>query len=552
MLSDKTRKTPQILYAGNNLSPNYMNELIEAIGDKDFSVNVISKSGTTTEPAIAFRIFREILENKYGIEEARSRIYVTTDKQKGALKTLADGEGYEEFVIPDNIGGRYSVLTAVGLLPIAVAGIDIDKLMEGARIAQERYADSNLKYNECYQYAVVRNILYKLYKNTEILVNYEPKMHYFTEWWKQLYGESEGKEQKGIFPAGVDFTTDLHSMGQYIQEGRRNLFETVISINKSNSDITINPDDDNLDGLNYLAGKKLDFVNSRKIMLPIILIVIVGGLTYSLIKGFNFAVDFTGGTSITVNTTDKVSLEGYTIDKINSTKDSTTITIKEKLNKDEVKELSEKLEEEYNTSADIYVVSDLVKKQLIKNAIIAVLVAFLGITVYVSIRFRFNYAISGIAALLHDVLITTIFFGVFKLEIDSIFIAALLTIIGYSINDTIVTFDMIRRNYKNRKNIDKEKLKEIVNDSVRLTFFRSIMTTVTTIIPIICLIIFGASEILNFNLALLVGFIAGVFSSIYVSNQLWLILESRRITKPKKEKKKLDEVEELKVKGVNC
>ena len=263
MLSDKTRKTPQILYAGNNLSPNYINELIEAIGDKDFSVNVISKSGTTTEPAIAFRIFREILENKYGIEEARSRIYVTTDKQKGALKTLADGEGYEEFVIPDNIGGRYSVLTAVGLLPIAVAGIYIDKLMEGARIAQERYADSNLKYNECYQYAVVRNILYKLYKNTEILVNYEPKMHYFTEWWKQLYGESEGKEQKGIFPAGVDFTTDLHSMGQYIQEGRRNLFETVISINKSNSDITINPDDDNLDGLNYLAGKKLDFVNKK-------------------------------------------------------------------------------------------------------------------------------------------------------------------------------------------------------------------------------------------------------------------------------------------------
>ena len=263
ILPDKIRKTPQILYAGNNLSPNYINELVELIGDKDFSVNVISKSGTTTEPAIAFRIFREILENKYGIEEARSRIYVTTDKQKGALKTLADGEGYEEFVIPDNIGGRYSVLTAVGLLPIAVAGIDIDKLMEGARIAQERYADSSLKYNECYQYAVVRNILYKLYKNTEILVNYEPKMHYFTEWWKQLYGESEGKEQKGIFPAGVDFTTDLHSMGQYIQEGRRNLFETVIAINKPNSNITINPDDDNLDGLNYLAGKKLDFVNKK-------------------------------------------------------------------------------------------------------------------------------------------------------------------------------------------------------------------------------------------------------------------------------------------------
>ena len=263
MLSTKQRKYPQILYAGNNLSSNYLNELIEYIGDKDFSINVISKSGTTTEPAIAFRVFREILENKYGIDEARSRIYATTDKSKGALKTLAENEGYEQFVVPDNVGGRYSVLTAVGLLPIAVAGIDIDKLMEGARVAQERYNDSNLKYNECYQYAVVRNILYKLYKNTEILVNYEPKMHYFTEWWKQLFGESEGKEEKGILPIGVDNTTDLHSMGQYIQEGRRNLFETVISINVPDSDIVINPDDDNLDGLNYLAGKKLDYVNKK-------------------------------------------------------------------------------------------------------------------------------------------------------------------------------------------------------------------------------------------------------------------------------------------------
>ena len=263
MLTDKQRKYPQILYVGNNLSPNYINELIEYIGDKDFSVNVISKSGTTTEPAIAFRIFREMLENKYGIEEARSRIYVTTDKERGALKTLADNEGYEKFVIPDNVGGRYSVLTPVGLLPIATAGIDIDKLMAGAQTAQERYNDSNLKYNECYKYAVVRNILYKLYKNTEILVNYEPKMHYFTEWWKQLYGESEGKEQKGIFPAGVDFTTDLHSMGQYIQEGRRNLFETVISIENSATDIIINKDEDNLDGLNYLAGKGLDYVNKK-------------------------------------------------------------------------------------------------------------------------------------------------------------------------------------------------------------------------------------------------------------------------------------------------
>ena len=263
MLPDKQRKFPQILYVGNNLSPNYLNDLIEYIGNKDFSVNVISKSGTTTEPAIAFRIFREILENKYGIEEARSRIYATTDKEKGALKTLAENEGYETFVVPDNVGGRYSVLTAVGLLPIATAGIDIDKLMEGARLAQERYDDPDLKYNECYQYAVARNILYKDKKNIEILVNYEPKMHYFTEWWKQLFGESEGKQKKGIFPAGVDFTTDLHSMGQYIQEGRRNLFETVISIENSASDMVIHPDDDNLDGLNYLAGKGLDFVNKK-------------------------------------------------------------------------------------------------------------------------------------------------------------------------------------------------------------------------------------------------------------------------------------------------
>ena len=263
MLPENQRKYPQVLYVGNNLSPNYINELIEYIGDKDFSVNVISKSGTTTEPAIAFRIFREILENKYGIDEARSRIYATTDKAKGALKTLAQNEGYEQFVVPDNVGGRYSVLTAVGLLPIAVAGIDIDKLMAGARTAQDRYNDPDVKYNECYKYAVARNILYKLYRNTEILVNYEPKMHYFTEWWKQLFGESEGKDQKGIFPAGVDFTTDLHSMGQYIQEGRRNLFETVISIKTPDSDITINPDDDNLDGLNYLAGKGLDYVNKK-------------------------------------------------------------------------------------------------------------------------------------------------------------------------------------------------------------------------------------------------------------------------------------------------
>lgn len=263
LLPNEERKFPQIFFVGNNLSSNYMNEMIEYIADKDFSVNVISKSGTTTEPAIAFRIFREILENKYGIDEARSRIYVTTDKEKGALKTLAQDEGYEQFVIPDNVGGRYSVLTAVGLLPIATAGINIDKLMQGAQNAQKNYDTYVLKNNDCYKYAVTRNILYKLYKNTEILVNYEPKMHYFTEWWKQLFGESEGKDQKGVLPVGVDFTTDLHSMGQYIQDGRRNLFETVIRVEEPDEDIIIKPDDDNLDGLNYLAGKGMDFVNKK-------------------------------------------------------------------------------------------------------------------------------------------------------------------------------------------------------------------------------------------------------------------------------------------------
>ena len=263
ILDDEHRKHPRILFVGNNLSSNYINELIEAIGDKDFSINVISKSGTTTEPAIAFRIFREMLESKYGVEEARSRIYVTTDKKRGALKVLADKEGYEQYVIPDNVGGRYSVLTAVGLLPIATAGIDIQKLMDGARLAEERYNDPELKYNECYKYAVVRNILNKKGKDIEILANYEPKLHYFTEWWKQLYGESEGKEGKGIYPSGVDLTTDLHSMGQYIQEGNRILFETVIRIEKPQNNISINFDDDNLDGLNYLANKDLDYINKK-------------------------------------------------------------------------------------------------------------------------------------------------------------------------------------------------------------------------------------------------------------------------------------------------
>lgn len=257
------RKTPQIIYVGNTLSPNYIHDVIELIEDKDFSINVISKSGTTTEPAVAFRIFRELLEAKYDLKEARGRIFVTTDKEKGALKKLAIKENYQTFVIPDNIGGRYSVLTAVGLLPIAVAGIKIDKLMEGARQAREKYSDSSLKYNECYKYAVARNILYGNDKNIEILVNYEPKMHYMTEWWKQLYGESEGKDEKGIFPTGAEFTTDLHSLGQYIQEGRRNLFETVIKINTPENDMKVGLDEDDLDGLNYLTGKSIDYINKK-------------------------------------------------------------------------------------------------------------------------------------------------------------------------------------------------------------------------------------------------------------------------------------------------
>ena len=257
------RKFPQIVYAGNNLSPVYMNDLLDFVADKDISVNVISKSGTTTEPAIAFRIFREVLETKYGVAEARKRIYVTTDKARGALKTLANEEKYETFVIPDNVGGRFSVLTAVGLLPIATAGIDIDKLMKGAKNAQDKYTEPNLKYNDCYKYAVARNLLYRSGKTIEILANYEPKLHYFTEWWKQLYGESEGKDLKGIFPAGVDLTTDLHSMGQYIQQGERMLIETVLKINENSSEITIQPDDQNLDGLNYLAGKDLGYVNQK-------------------------------------------------------------------------------------------------------------------------------------------------------------------------------------------------------------------------------------------------------------------------------------------------
>jgi len=257
------RNTPEIYFAGNSISSTYLADLIEVIGDRDFSVNVISKSGTTTEPAIAFRIFKEMLENKYGKEEAKNRIFATTDKSKGALKNLADEEGYETFVVPDDVGGRFSVLTAVGLLPIAVAGIDITKIMEGAAKAREDFANPDLNSNICYQYAAIRNILYRKGYTTEIMVNYEPYVHFFAEWWKQLFGESEGKDNKGIFPASVDFSTDLHSLGQYVQDGVRNLFETVINIETPKKNITIKETTDNVDGLNFLAGKTMDYVNKK-------------------------------------------------------------------------------------------------------------------------------------------------------------------------------------------------------------------------------------------------------------------------------------------------
>lgn len=261
LLPGDKRGTPEIYFVGNSISSTYISELFELLEGKEISVNVISKSGTTTEPAIAFRVFREYLENKYGKAGAAKRIYATTDRARGALKKLADEEGYESFVIPDDVGGRYSVLTAVGLLPIAVAGIDIDEMMKGAADAADLYNNDDVAANGCYQYAAVRNALYRKGKTIEIMVNYEPSMHYFTEWWKQLYGESEGKDHKGIFPAGVDFTTDLHSMGQYIQDGLRSIFETVLSIEKPRKNITIKEDRDNLDGLNFLAGKDIDYVN---------------------------------------------------------------------------------------------------------------------------------------------------------------------------------------------------------------------------------------------------------------------------------------------------
>lgn len=261
MVSKEIRKTPEIYFVGNSISSTYLAQLIDVIGDRDYSVNIISKSGTTTEPAIAFRIFKDMLEKKYGKEEAAKRIYATTDKARGALKNLATEEGYESFVVPDDVGGRFSVLTAVGLLPIAVSGADITKLMEGAAAGRKRAMEADFAENDALKYAAVRNILLRKGKLVEILANYEPSLHYVSEWWKQLYGESEGKDQKGIFPASVDLTTDLHSMGQFIQDGSRIMFETVMNVEKPRCELVIGEEPSDLDGLNYLAGKTVDFVN---------------------------------------------------------------------------------------------------------------------------------------------------------------------------------------------------------------------------------------------------------------------------------------------------
>lgn len=261
-LPKEKRDAPEVYFAGTNISATYVKHLMDVIGDRDFSVNIISKSGTTTEPAIAFRIFKKMLEEKYGKEEAKSRIYATTDREKGALKQLSTGEGYETFVVPDNVGGRFSVLTAVGLLPIAAAGINIDELMQGAADAMEAYKAPYAE-NDCYKYAAIRNILHRKGKEIELMINYEPRVHYIAEWWKQLFGESEGKDNKGLYPASADFTADLHSLGQYIQDGKRHLFETLINIETPELDMVIEEEEVNLDGLNYLAGKTMDYVNKK-------------------------------------------------------------------------------------------------------------------------------------------------------------------------------------------------------------------------------------------------------------------------------------------------
>ena len=261
VLDKGTRKTPQIFFVGNSISSKYIKDLQDVVRDKDFSINIISKSGTTTEPAIAFRVFKEMLIEKYGKEEANKRIYATTDKAKGALKNLANQEGYESFVVPDDVGGRFSVLTAVGLLPIAVSGADIDKLMEGAASGRKKALETPYEENPALLYASIRNILSRKGKHVEIVANYEPSLHYVSEWWKQLFGESEGKDQKGIFPAAVDLTTDLHSMGQFIQDGARIMFETVINVEESPEEVVLKEEEIDTDGMNYLAGKNVDFVN---------------------------------------------------------------------------------------------------------------------------------------------------------------------------------------------------------------------------------------------------------------------------------------------------
>jgi len=257
------KKETKVIFAGQNISSTYLTDLMDILNGQDWSINVISKSGTTTEPAIAFRILKKLLIEKYGEVEAKERIYVTTDQEKGALKKLANETGYQTFIVPDDVGGRFSVLTAVGLLPIAVSGIDIRQVMKGAYNAMIEYATPYLDENHAYQYAVLRNCLYNKGKTTEILVNYEPALQYFGEWWKQLFGESEGKDQKGIYPASANFSTDLHSIGQYIQDGRRNLFETVLNVVEAKHQLILEKEEEDLDQLNYLAGKTVDDVNKN-------------------------------------------------------------------------------------------------------------------------------------------------------------------------------------------------------------------------------------------------------------------------------------------------
>ena len=258
-----TKDTPKILFAGNNISSTALSEILDICEGRDVSINMISKSGTTTEPAIAFRVLREMLEEKYGAEEAKKRIFCTTDKARGTLKALADAKGYETFVVPDDVGGRYSVLTAVGLLPIAVAGCDIDALMKGAADARTAFCDTDIEKNDCYKYAAIRNILYRKGKSMELFVSYERSVQMFAEWFKQLYGESEGKDGKGLYPSSAVFSTDLHSLGQYIQEGRRNFFETVLLINKAKREITLKKEANDIDGLNFLEGRTMDYVNRK-------------------------------------------------------------------------------------------------------------------------------------------------------------------------------------------------------------------------------------------------------------------------------------------------